>query len=279
MLPESRLYSFIDQREDLGELTLHFLEGQKLIHDLAIIHNLRSGGFHFFRDTVLSLIHLISFLKPGEGLGIYIDSEEPYFRFKIEFSEEGQMRTLLIPEEFNEFPKKISGNCRVAKTLPDETHPYVSIIALKNTDHSEIVNLIFKESYQTKGQVFLSDSSDQSVMLLKLPRANINKIETNDRPTIDECWSRIKNTLESIFLHGPTKQLDIQLPLESTGLLFLGSKEIKFKCTCSRERMLYGISLIVKNHGIDHVFANNEDYIEAKCDYCKSNYSISKAEF
>ena len=50
---------------------------------------------------------MVNFLKPGESLGFYIDSEEPYFRFKIELSNTGTFRTLLLPEEFENFPDKI----------------------------------------------------------------------------------------------------------------------------------------------------------------------------
>ncbi len=84
MLLDSRLYSFIDQTEGF---TIHFLEGQKLIHDIALVHHVVGEGFHFFRDIVLSTQLLLAYLKPGEGLGIYLDSNEPFLKYKIEMSE------------------------------------------------------------------------------------------------------------------------------------------------------------------------------------------------
>ena len=41
-LPESRLYTAIDSEM---EFALYFLEGQKLINDLALTHNIRGEGF------------------------------------------------------------------------------------------------------------------------------------------------------------------------------------------------------------------------------------------
>ncbi len=276
MLSESRLYSFIDQN---AGFTLHFLEGQKLIQDLAIIHTNSSGGFQYFRDAILSIQLMISYLKPGEGLGIYIDSDMPYFRLKVEMSEQGQMRTLLLPEDFNQFPKTIKGKCRVVKTIPNEAHPYTSIIDLNNINFNEVVNQILKESYQLKSEIFLSQDSDQSIMLLKLPSININKVQTTYTLNVFEYWKKIEHALEALFKLHTTEYEVIQKSIEKMGLIYLGSKEIKFKCNCSRERMLQGIRSLIRSGGLDHVFAPDEEEIETKCDYCKTSYQLLKKEF
>ncbi len=276
MLPESRLYSFIDQKEGF---TLHFFEGQKLINDLAIIHEVIGAGFQYFRDAILSFQPMISFLKPGEGLGVYIDSEEPYFRLKIEMSDQGQMRTLLLPENFSEFPKTITGKCRIVKLLPGEQNPYTSIINLDAVDAHAMVNQILSDSYQVRSAVHLAEDSDQSVMLMKLPAVNVNKVETHYNMNIDQYWSSIKKTTEHLFSTGTTEQKDIQSHFETLGLMYLGSKEIKFKCTCSRQRMFEGVRSIVWSSGIDTVFSPDEDSIETKCDYCKTSYLLMREEF
>lgn len=276
MLPESRLYSFIDQNEGF---TLHFFEGQKLINDLAIIHSVVGAGFNYYRDAILSLQPMISFLKPGEGLGVYIDSDEPYFRLKIEMSDQGQMRTLLIPEDFNQFPKSIDGKCRIVKLLPGELQPYNSIIQLDNVDFHNVVNSILTESYQVNSEVFLSQASDQSLMIQKLPEINVNKVKTNYVLSISDYWKRLEGKVSKLYEVGTTEQSDIQSLFESEGLIFLGSKEIKFKCTCSRERMFQGVRSIVWSSGIDSVFEAHEAHIETKCDYCKTSYLLTREEF
>src|SRR5437762_2587208 len=121
MLPVSRLYSFLDHKNGFN---IHFLEGQKLIEDLVLTHPLQGSGFAYFRDSILGILPIIFFLKPGESLGIYIDSEDPYFRLKIETGSTGHTRTLLLPEEFNLFPMKITGKVRVTKIFPNQKAPY-----------------------------------------------------------------------------------------------------------------------------------------------------------
>ncbi len=276
MLPESRLYSFIDQKEGF---TLHFLEGQKLIQDLAVIHSVHGQGFQYFRDTILSIQPMISFLKPDEGLGVYLDSDEPYFRLKIEMTEEGLMRTLLLPETFKEFPKTISGRCRIIKSYPNDYTPYTSIIDLQDTAFEQIINKIFRDSYQVKSKVFLNQITDQSVMLMKLPDINVNKIQTRYRFSVDQYWKKIEVSLDELYEKATYDYGIIQKHIEDLGLLYLGSKEIKFKCNCSRERMFQGLTSLINSTGIDHVFEPAEKSIETTCDYCKTSFLFLREEF
>ncbi len=88
---ESRLYTLID---DSREFALYFLEGQTLIQDMALLHPIRRSGFAYFRDVVLSVQPMVSFLKHGEQFGFYIDSEQPYFRLKIETAHSGSTRCM-----------------------------------------------------------------------------------------------------------------------------------------------------------------------------------------
>lgn len=275
MLPESRLYSFIDQ--DNG-FTVHFLEGQKLISDLSVIHDIRGKGFEFYRDTVLTFQNMITYLKPNEALGIYLESEEPYFRLNLELNYEGQMRTLLLPEEFSIFPEIMNGRCRFVKLATGKT-PYTSIVNIDNKNSEEVVNLILNESYQFKTNVFLSDVSDQSLMVMKLPNKNVDKVELDNEMSTKEYYMTLKADVQKLFQSATTEQSEIQAVFENKGLLFLGSKQIKFKCTCAEDRMFMGIKNIINSQGIDAVFAPDEDSIEAKCDYCKTTYNFSRASF
>lgn len=276
MLPESRLYSFIDQNEGFA---LHFFEGQKLIQELAVIHTLVGGGFQYFRDAILTFQTMVSFLKPGEGLGVYLDSDSPYLRLKIEMSDQGQMRTLLFPEDLKSFPDSITGKCRIAKLHPGDKSPYTSIINLNKVDSHQVANVILEESYQVKSKIYVSEKSDQSVMILKLPEVNVNKVQTYYPLSLAQYWDKISNELEELFALGTTDYTLIQTRLERAGLLYLGSKEIKFKCNCSRQRMLDGVRAITMTSGINHVFAPDEKEIEAKCDYCKTAYLLLRSEF
>src|SRR5512138_578144 len=121
----SRLYTFVDADY---EFALYFLEGQRLIEELAVVHALHGRGFAYFRDVVLSVQPMIAFLKRGEQFGFYLDGDEPRFRLKIETNWNGDTRSVLVPETFREFPDALWGLARLVKLFPNNTAPYQSIL-------------------------------------------------------------------------------------------------------------------------------------------------------
>lgn len=272
LLEESNLLSFFDEKNNF---VVHFLEGQKLIHDLAIINDFRQKGLIYIRDCVLAFQPMIAFLKPGEGFGLYIDSEIPNFRFKIETNVSGTMRTLLLPEDLLEIPEKITGVCRLSKLYTTGNKPYTSVIKLNETPFKELSNLILNESYQICGKVIVSDQADQSILLIRLPSINYDKEQLDTRLSIDDYCKLHDKSFKKIFSNAFSNEDRIIKSFERLNLTFLKSKQVKFRCACSRERMLLGLANI-----IDHaeLFEPNNSTVETKCDYCKTYYQFSKEE-
>ena len=274
MLVESRLFNFIDSKNGFA---LSFLDGSKVINDLAIIHDVKNEGFLFFRDATLSSLQLLNYLKPGESMGFFVDSDNPYFRFKLELNSSGFMRTLLLPENFDELPKIFSGKVRIVKMFPNKATPYQSILEAKAKNFNDVVNDILKDSYQLKSIVTLSEESDQSYMLSKLPDINVDKEKVEDGISLDEYQKNIQDKLSELFKKATSEPEEITKTISDLGLSFLSSKDITFKCNCSRERMLGGILSLTGNHSIEEIF-DGKDSLEAKCDYCKTTYLITKDE-
>jgi molecular chaperone Hsp33 len=272
MLSASRLYSFLDHKSGFN---IHFLEGQKLIYDLALLHPMKQSGFAYFRDTLLGLMPIIFFLKPGESLGIYIDSEDPYFRLKIETNSAGHTRTLLLPEDFNLFPMKITGNIRVTKVFSNNKLPYTSMLELKDVESRDLINRVLTESYQTNSEVLVGDISDQSIMVTKMPPLNINS-------TLEESLSRkdyIKKHqgfFHSVFELATDDIEKIVKIFEDHNYTYLGSRQIGFFCPCSHERMAQNLRGLYSKD-IDELFEGKSS-ITIKCDYCHKSYDISKSE-
>lgn len=272
-MKESRLYSFIDNK---AGFTLHFLEGTKLIKDLEVIHNIGPHALEYYRKTVLTAQQMITFLKPGENIGVYIDSDEPYFRFKIEMNFNGSMRTLLLPEEFNEFPNTLNGMARISKIFTN-TEPYTSIVKMHNDQATDVINIILKESYQTNSKVMISETLDQSIMFTKLPRVDIKRvIEDLDDIPMDEFVLEKNKIVQELFKKHTDDIEIIVNSLEDVGFSYLSSKEIKFNCPCSKERMLTNVMMLNENDR-DHVFEEKAE-IEIRCDYCNTTYSITKED-
>lgn len=272
MLATSRLYSFLDHKNGFN---VHFLEGQKLIHDLVLLHPMQPSGFSYFRDTFLGLLPIIFFLKPGESLGLYIDSEEPYFRLKIETNSAGHTRTLLLPEEFNLFPMKITGKVRVSKIFPNNAQPYTSVLELNNVETKDVINKIFNESYQTNSEVIVSELSDQSVMVTKLPPVNVNS-NIDETVSRKEFIKKHKNFFHDVFESATDDIEKIVKMFEDRDFAYMGSRQVDFFCPCSKDRMVLNLRGLYAGD-IDELFENKPS-IEIKCDYCRKVYDITKAE-
>ncbi len=272
MLTVSRLYSFLDHKHGFN---IHFLEGQKLIHDLALLHPMKGSGFAYFRNTFLGLLPIVFFLKPGETIGLYIDSEDPYFRLKIETNSAGHTRCLLLPEEFNSFPMKISGNMRISKITPSQKMPYTSVIEMKDIETKELINKVFQDSYQTNSEVIVSELSDQSVMITKLPSLNVNS-SLDESASRSEFIKKNSSFFHDLFETGTDDIEKIVKAFEDKGFAYLGSRQISFFCPCSKDRMALNLRGLYSTD-LEELFANSK-MIEIKCDYCKKMYELTRED-
>ncbi len=273
MLNTSRLYTFLDQEQGF---LIHFLDGQKLIHDLAIDHHPSPNSFAYFRSTVLAFLPMISFLKNGESLGIYLDSEEPYFRFKIETNFAGHTRTLLIPDSFSLFPTNISGQARVSKQFADR-EPYTSVIEFKNTESSEISNLILSESYQIPSKIIVADDSDQSLLISKLPPSEIGKYNKVETLSLEQYEEKLLPLVKPIFTRAFSDIDLIVSEFEKSKFSYLSSRQVQFFCPCTRENFLLSMQGI---YGHDpHGLFGEQTEIEVKCDYCQKKYYFTHNDF
>jgi molecular chaperone Hsp33 len=63
---------------------------------------------------------------------------------------------------------------------------------------------------------------------------------------------------------------------ESCNFNYLGSKEVKFHCPCSKNRMMTNL-LNLHHNDLEEVFADDNE-LEIRCDYCNNVYNISKAD-
>jgi len=273
-LPESRLYTLLDEPR---EFALYFLEGQKLIHDLALLHAVNGHGFAYFRDAVLSIQPLIAFLKRGEQLGFYIDSAEPFFRLKIETGHQGATRCTLMPAEFREFPDAIRGIVRLQKLFPHNRPPYESVLEIDGQPLKAIVNGVLDHSYQTNSDVIVSRRADQSAMLHQLPPLP-GKDEYDYSPeSLRARRKGMQDKLVSIFskaLHDPG---EIERAFQGIGFRLLASRPVRFHCGCSKVRFVEGIHLACGGN-VDQLFDPGQTALDVRCDYCKSRYTISREE-
>jgi molecular chaperone Hsp33 len=269
-LPQSRLYTFIDEPR---EYALYFLEGQRLIHDLALVHPIEGAGFAYFRETVLSVQPMIALLKEvGEQIGFYLDSEDPKFQFKIETSHQGDTRCLLLPENFQQFPEAMTGRIRVQRLYPRNRSPYESIIEVEGLALREIINRVLRDSYQVDCAIAVSESSDQSLMLHQLPML---RGRDEDPDAARKRREGIREGMESVFSQGLVEPQEIAEGFQRIGFRLLAHRPVRFQCNCSWDRFLAHLAPIWLKEG-ESLFDPDQQTLEVKCEYCKTKYEYSR---
>jgi molecular chaperone Hsp33 len=273
LTPESRLHTLID---DSREFALYFLEGQRLIEDMALLHPIRRTGFAYFRDVVLSVQPMVALLKHGEQFGFYIDSEEPYFRLKIETAHHGSTRCMLLPEEFQEFPEAMHGLVRMHKLCPSSP-PYESVLKVEGLPLREIVNRVLDDSYQVNCAMMLSQVSDQSVLLHQLPPLP-GKDEYEYSPeAVRARREGIRSAVRDIFARALHEPSEIASAFAAIGFRLLAHRPMRFRCSCSRGRMVENLRPVYQQEG-DSLFEPGAGDLEVVCEYCKSRYRIDRRE-
>lgn len=270
-LPDARLYTFIDAPR---EYALYFLEGQKLIQELALVHPIQGPGFAYFRETVLSVQPMIALLKGGEQIGFYLDSEKPDFRLKIETGHLGTTRCMLLPEDFREFPEAMSGSVRLLKLFPNNRPPYESVIQIERLALRQVVNRVLSESYQVDCAIAVSDTSDQSLMLHQLPMLE-GRDETPN--AVRGRREGIREQVGGVFARALTDPDEIVEAFSDIGFRLLAHRPVRFGCSCSRGRMLSHLAPIYRREG-DSLFDPGNETLEIRCEYCKSKYEYSRGE-
>jgi len=272
--PDSYLYTFADEAR---EFALYLLEGQRLIYDLALLHPIQGAGFAYFRDVVLSVQPMIALLKHGEQFGFYIDSAEPFFRLKIETSHQGSTRCTLVPEEFQEFPEAMRGMVRLVKIFPNNVAPYESVIEVEALPLREIVNRVLSESYQVQAGIVVSQASDQSLMLLRLPPPTGDGEDSQVQVAIGPRQQAMEQDLQRIFASGLHDREEIESAFGDIGFELLARRQISFYCACSLTRMIENIELAV-GKDFEHLFDPDQHALDITCEYCKSRYSVTRED-
>jgi len=269
----SRQYTFINNTHGFS---VSLIEGAQTLAEISKIHNIGPFAESFYQKTLLTSLQMVNFLKPNENLGFYIDSEEPYYRFKIEFSSTGTYRTLLLPEDFDDFPKTLTGKVRFTKTMYGKA-PYTSLLEYKEEKLEELINDVITKSYQVNATTIVKDDKTSSLMVTKLPPSNVNKkIEDFEDLNLAQILDQYKDLFDSALLLKDSNVLEVEKLFEEYNLQYLGSKEIKFHCPCSKERMVNNLFSLAKEDQ-EHLF-DEKDSLEIRCDYCNTNYDIYKVD-
>jgi molecular chaperone Hsp33 len=139
----------------------------------------------------------------------------------------------------------------------------------------ELMNQILCESYQTNSEVMVSEVSDQSIMVTKLPPLNSNQV-VDETVSRKEYIKKHQSFFNGVFALATDDIEQIVKKFEDSDFTYLGSRQVSFFCPCSEERMVLNLRGLYSKD-IDELF-HGKDSIEIVCDYCRKKYDIKKSD-
>lgn len=273
-LPESSLYSFIDQTQTW---VLTFLEGQKLVQDIVIRQPDLQHHFGVYREAILGFQHLVHFFKENEQLGFYFESEDGSFSFKLESSPKGQSRCTLVNHHEGSVPSAWTGNARFLVAYPElAKEPVQSVIRVENATVPQIFNQVITSAMQISAEIVVSEDCDQSIMITKLPDLG-GKTVKSLAGSYEELMTLHLEAFKEIWKKALTEQKAIVSELSSRGFSLLRSRPMAFKCPCSYERMLANVAMLWARSEPD-LFNEDQNSLEIVCDFCSEKYQVTEKE-
>jgi len=260
----SKILTFLDRKNDF---LIHTLELPLSMQESHISSTAEST----YKTLLLNSLPLIVFLKKEETFGLYVDSIIPEFLFKLEANSAGQFRSLLSPEDLSQDFKEVTGSLRLKKYIPFQTEPYSSVVDINETNLEELSTQFLRKSYQLESKIIISKDLHRSMLINRVPKSNIDRLEIIDPIKIDN-YLKLNNSLIEKILES-NDSTNIQIEMEKSGFTFLVERPINFNCKCSKEQFLPSLIQIYKQEGKSFFSKGN---LHIRCDYCKKNYYFSE---
>ena len=146
-------------------------------------------------------------------------------------------------------------------------------LLIQNQSLDKISDHILQNSYQIVGSVIVSETSDQSILVLKLPNPESSE-EVDEMDGAMELPPNQINLYHQMLSKGETDSEKIQLLLKENGFDFLAGRDVFFRCNCSHKRMIQNLHLYQQNDP-QPLFDESQTSLSVTCEYCKKEYQIT----
>ncbi len=114
-------------------------------------------------------------------------------------------------------------------------------------------------------------------MLHQLPPIQGREDYEYSPEAVRERREGIREAVEAIFDRAMVDRDELIEAFSAIGFRLLADRRVRFECNCSRERMLSNLWPIYAQEG-ESLFEPGASTLTVRCEYCKSEYQISKAE-
>jgi len=218
---------------------------------------------------------MTSTLKLSGSLILQIQGDGPLSLLMVECNDAGDMRGIAHYDDSINAMNDLSwgdlvGNGQCILTIdPDEGERYQGIVSLSGASLSEVLSHYFAQSEQlpTRFWLFANEESAAGLLLQVLPGHDYDENSSED-------WSRVvtlADTLVADEMLGLEANMVLYRLYHEEQVLLLGQHELRFKCSCSRQRSANALRAIDAQE-LQEIANENNGYIDVNCQFCRANY-------
>lgn len=218
---------------------------------------------------------MTSTLKLSGSLILEIQGDGPLSLLMVECNDAGDVRGIAQYDDRIKATNNLSwgdlvgkGQC-VLTIDPEDGDRYQGIVSLSGYSLSDVLTHYFAQSEQlpTRFWLFANQESAAGLLLQALPGHDHDE-ESNDD------WSRVvalADTLIEAELLGLEANTVLYRLYHDEQVLLLGQHELRFKCSCTRQRSANALRIIDAQE-LQEIANENGGQIDVNCQFCRTNY-------
>lgn len=218
---------------------------------------------------------MTSTLKLSGSLILEIQGDGPLSLLMVECNDVGDVRGIAHYDDNIKAMNDLSWSDLVGKgqcvlTIdPEDGDRYQGIVSLSGGSLSDVLTHYFAQSEQlpTRFWLFANEVSAAGLLLQALPGHDHDEESSED-------WSRVvtlADTLSEDELLGLEASTVLYRLYHDEQVLLLGQHELRFKCSCTRQRSANALRTIEAQE-LQEIANENGGYIDVNCQFCRTNY-------
>lgn len=265
-----------------GNLRGVAIQAAGLIQEIGDRHKLGGTGMQALGESVIGALLIASYCKEGERVNLNIQGSGRCSQALVEAHPNGTVRGYVVESERGASGSQVegpwgSGLLSVLRTKDQEgEQPYIGTVPLLTGHLAKDLTYYWVQSEQVPSALGIAINVEDGkvieaggFLVQAMPGAHTEEIRAIERH-INEIQSLARSLNDDA---DPARLLS--RIFQDTAFVLLEEKALKFKCTCSWERVVRALTLI----GTSELQAmlSEDDHASVRCDFCGSEYQVDHA--
>jgi molecular chaperone Hsp33 len=258
------------------------IQASALVQEIGDRHKLGDVGMQALGESLIGGLLLASYCKEGERVNLNIQGSGHCSQALVEAHPNGTVRGYVVESERGASGSQVegpwgSGLLSVLKTKDQEgEQPYIGTVPLLTGHLAKDLTYYWVQSEQVPSALGIAINVQKGrvteaggFLVQAMPGAASNEIRDIEKH-INEIQSLARSLTDD---SDPTRLLT--RIFQDTAFILLEDKELKFKCTCSWDRVVRALTLIGTSE-LQAMLAE-DDHASVRCDFCGSEYKVDHA--